>query len=257
MWITNSKLFKASKYKDKILAAVNDPINRELVKQLHSYVDVAYLNQLHKELDKKDEEIKDLKSGESNVPENDFIDDKASDAGLNSSRPSTSFNPSPGASFDVSPSPSSDGFEDSGDVDLDDLEIDDDLGNEPNDTTDQENTDSSTETSKEPVLSSTYVTVEKVSEAVNQIPGMLNLRDETKGVTYTNLKGTSDSELWIYYDKGVDLSQIIDAVNLALHDSGYYFLEFSRVARDESAIVFKVNWVSNYFNPRQFKSDSE
>ena len=36
-WITNSKIFKASKYQDKVLAAIKDPINEPLVQQLNSY----------------------------------------------------------------------------------------------------------------------------------------------------------------------------------------------------------------------------
>ena len=38
-WITNSKLFKGSKYQNKILAAIQDPINKPLVRQVTSYLD--------------------------------------------------------------------------------------------------------------------------------------------------------------------------------------------------------------------------
>ena len=38
-WITSSKLFKSSKYKNKILSEIQNPINKPLVQQLTYYVD--------------------------------------------------------------------------------------------------------------------------------------------------------------------------------------------------------------------------
>ena len=103
------------------------------------------------------------------------------------------------------------------------------------------------------IQSSSYVTVETVSQAVNEIPGILNLREDTAGVTYAVLKNSSNNEIWIYYANDIDINKVLEKVNEVLVNSGYYFLEFNRVSRDENAIVFTINWISNYFKPISLK----
>ena len=102
------------------------------------------------------------------------------------------------------------------------------------------------------IISSTVTTLDDVSQYVGDIVGILNLRDDTFGCLYASIKGTD--ELWVYYDKKVDASQIVENVNKELQRIQCFFLEFNRVSRDDNAIVFTIKLVSN---PPQFKSLQE
>lgn len=241
-WILNSKLYKGSKNKEKILAAFQNPVNHELVKQLSSYVDPEY-----KELT---EEVEDTAASEENVTsfeDGEGVDVEEHESSPNRKSPNGGFS-KPRSFSGPSSSPS---FEDNAEVDVDTKELEpEDNSPQPAPDTKDDDVESSTKIS---VTSSTYVSVETVSQAVNEIPGMLNLREDTAGVTYATLKGGSDNEVWIYYNSDVDINQVLDKVNLALVEASYYFLEFNRVVRDKNAIVFSINWVSTYFNPVQLK----
>ena len=204
-WITNSKIFKASKYQDKVLAAIKDPINEPLVQQLNSYFE-------------KDEEIKPEK--------NDLVE-------------ATPIHP--------------DEVSENEDHELQDESQEENEEKTEDDESQEENEDETSHVEGASVLSSTYVDVSTVSQAVNDIPGILNLREDTCGVTHVILRSGVSNEFWIYYNSDVDINKVLDSVHKTLLDNGYYFLEFNRVARDENAIVFVINWISNYFNPRGIK----
>lgn len=235
-WITNSKLFKGSKYQDKILAAIADPINKPLVQQLTSYVDEKYEDAVL-----------------------DVDDNSEPEAHSSSSKPKNS-GPSGGRASHFSGSPGANGhFDMPEDVDLDDeLDVDspDDLPPETEVDEDESDVKETTKVPKSSIQAATYVTVETVSQAVTEIPGMLNLRDETAGVTYATLKGGTSNEIWIYYNSDVDINKVLDKVNTALINAEYYFLEFNRVSRDDNAIVFTINWISNYFKPITVEENS-
>lgn len=252
--IQNSKVYRGSKRKASILAAVNKPINSELVQQIESYVDGVPISKIQKDKVEDNSEVA-LKD----VPSNNSHD--ASPKESTSTR-STSASPSsrPTRSLSFHSTDFSDNSEDLSDNS--DFENSDDFDDVPEsklsseDEEEQEVEESSNLTNTSSIQASTYVTVDQVSEAANLITGMLNLVDETKGATHAAVKGGSDNELWIYYDSEVNLSSILEAVIKQINDQGYYFLEFHRVARDVNAIVFTINWLSTYFRPAQIQKES-
>ena len=255
--IVASKIFKGSKNQSKILAEIQDPVNKELVEQLDSYVSIDDYNELADKLKDAEAELSELKEGSPDIEGPEMVNPtKGGPSKSSTSSPSFAGHSSSGT-FDSTEF-------DSGDFsDMEDAEFDEDLGEaEPagDDSLyleDDEPVAESTKVKKSPVVASTYVTMEKVSHAVHEIPGTLNLREETKGATHATLRGTSSNEIWVFYDDEVDLSKILGDIDQVIKESGYYFIDFNRVARDEHAVVFNVNWVSTYFNPYEFKDDEE
>lgn len=237
--ILENKMLNASPDKAKILAAMMDPLNMELKQQISDYVvlpgeedDDAESGKVHK---------KDPKDGKK-VSDNDAEKDPE-DKGEKRPEP---------ASFE-------DGKSDDGEEGPDgDNDKKDEKGKKDGDSEDEKEVDSSSKPTQSAVMASS-VTVDEVATAVNEIPGMLNLRDGTKGVTHAVLKGGSDNEVWVYFDSDTDINKVLEAVNSAVTASGYYFLAFNRVSRDDNAIVYSINWVSSYFNPSAVgrTSDSE
>lgn len=67
------------------------------------------------------------------------------------------------------------------------------------------------------------------------LKGTLNSRAETAGV---NRIGEKENELWIYYNDDVNLNDIMVDVIEYLTTGDYQQLEFNRLARSDNAIVF-------------------
>lgn len=238
--IYQSTMFKGSKYKKKIEASIKNPINQPLVQQIDPYVEDVTVDDVSIEVD------------EPAAPE--FNNSRSSLGGFR------------GGSGSFSGDFTDEEFED--EEGLDDGELSEGFEELPNDESDIEEVDEnideseiveeSSKVTKSPINAGTYVTVQNVADAVNEIPSMLNLSEDTCGVTQAILKGGSTNEIWVYYDSNVDVNSKLDKINQRIALSGYYFLEFMRFNRDEHAVVFSINWVSNYFNPLLAESkDSE
>ena len=232
-WLTQSKLYQGSKNKEKILAAFKNPVNQPLVKQLTSYVDEEYIENIND----TDEDIKDVAVDDEKDENEVDVEEKASNPSHSSKNLSSTPKPAQFTKSTSSESTETESSEESSETEQ---------GEEKEEVKESIN-----------ITSSTFVTVDTVSQAVNEIPGLLNIRDDTKGVTYAKLKGGSSNEFWIYFNEDTDINSLLDKVNKVLADSGYYFLEFNRVSRDENAIVFSVNWISNYFNPSSIYEGSD
>lgn len=227
--ILQSTVFKGSKNKAAILAAMNNPINRELVQQVDSF-----------EV-KEDKEVVEAPKVSS--------EDVTSEDGGPEFTGGGSFG---GGGFVGGPS----------DLDFDDGEFEGEEGEllegeevpegEPDGVPDLEDIsdDSDDIESATEITAGTYVTIDQVTNCVNEIPGTLNCVEDTKGVTHCVLRGGSDNEIWIYYNSDVDINNILEKVNRALIMRDYNFLEFDRVSRDKNAIVYSINWVSSYYKPR-------
>lgn len=241
-WIINSKIFKGSKYQSKVLAALADPVNKPLVQELTSYVDEEYIQPDVEPVSKlhEDFEAVDDREADSNA--------EGRDGALGNSKMSK---PHIGKLPIRDIEEPNKAHEDVIDEEYIQLDV------EPQGEESNEAVEECIQMASKSISASTYVDVETVSQAVTEIPGMLNLREDTAGVTYASLKGGATSELWVYYSSDVDMNKVLDKVNSALLDSGYYFLEFNRVSRDENAIIFNVNWISNYFNPRGLRGSED
>lgn len=252
-WILSSKLFQASDNQDKILAAASNPINKELVQQLTSYIDVDDLPDLQDD-DKSSKSDSLDKSQNSDVKDVGHEDSKPDEISKHSSA-STHHAPSSNNKSDSTEDTNSQPEDEVEPTDNDSSSSKSQESNS-NDADNQEDTNSSTKVEASTVAN-TYVTVETVAQAVEELPGALNLVDDTKGVIYAELKTTNNSrnELWVYYEPEMDLNKVLSPVIKYLYTAGYYYLEFNRISRDENAFVFSVNWVSSYFHPSQVKSN--
>lgn len=212
-----SKLYKTSTRKDKIHAAIANPVNADLVSQLAKYLDEEY-----------------------QTPEYLGGDPEADSSESSSSIPSEL---DPGAGDDFSPSdnlvhvPSSGGglppFPDNPDTDpFSDNEGGEDLDTEmPSD-------------DEEPESASDEIPVEESTDIMactnidfHAIKGALNSQQDTAGV---NRLITKENELWIYYNDDINLNNVMTQVIEYLNASGYTYLEFNRLARSDNAIVFQI-----------------
>lgn len=256
-FITSSKLFQASDHKDKILAAISDPINKELVQQLESYVRVSDVIK-DDNVDKKDY-VEDVNRG----GQSSSGDEDTTELGAKSSNHSYSDKGRSSKNLD-------DIDDEVSETDSDNIPDNENSGSEvsdisPKSADEDDNIEQSTSIDgKQPIksatiLSDTYITIDMVSHAVNELPGALNLQADTKGVDYAALRTNANSanEVWVYYDKDIDISKVINPVVTYLFSAGYYYLEFNRVSRLDNALVFMVNWVSNYFNVKQIVNDEK
>ena len=241
--LENSKIFRGSKNKQKILAASMNPINQPLMKQLESYIPEELVVEDNNKFEDKSSEIEIRKEESEETKRDDTKDSKEVRKQSAHSAPKPHHTPKVDSKQDNE-------FIDEN-VQEAQSEVTDDVVEEIEEVT------NSTDVKSQAIQAGTYVTIETVSQAVNEIPGMLNLYDETKGATQAILKGGADNELWVYYKSGVDISDVVEHVNTRLASTGYYFLSFNRMNRDNNAIIFTVNWVSSYFNPMSMKKGED
>ena len=225
-----SKLYVTSTRKDRIHAAIQDPINAELVQQLSDYLDEDA------QIELKQAEIQ-LKQGESAETPADTIGDSSAPA--SHSAPSHS---SGGGSF--TPSFSGSPIDDFGDDELADIDLPDDSGedvpaDEPIEIEEPEPVESVTQEGK-PITSATIIywnTLDDVISDCDTIKGTLNAREDTCGVTRLQV---TDNELWIYYNDESNLNDKMVEVISVLNSTGYTYLKFNRLARSNNAIVFDI-----------------
>lgn len=258
------KLYKSSKRKDKINAAIQNPVNSELVSQLAEYLDEEYQPTAVPKADSKD--FSDLPSGES--------DDLASDSSFDS--PASSHSGSSGSFHggDLSNIPDDPiyedgelvGYEDESESESSDDGLD--SRNDSPDVSDEEvvdvpeeefidtDMDSASDTVEESteIIDSSDEGIQVTQEVVDQVKSILNNEVDTAGVSRASLK---DNELWLYYEDSVNLNNVMVAVIELLTSSGYDYLEFNRLARSANAIVFQVpsQLKINSVNPTEVDSN--
>ena len=230
--IYSSKLYKASKRKDKIKSALSDNINVELVKQLRSYLDDEYQDEKYLDTpdkDKENEEPTEQPEGENARPdmsENDKPPTGPAPKGdHNLSRRMSELDKQLGEEMPDQPGGDSEPQEDRESADEKEYPY--------------EGLEESTKVSKEAVYSSTAV--EKVALDADVIKGTLNFDADTAGVV--RIKIEKDEELWIFYNDKTNLNNVMENVIAKLNACGYYMLEFNRHARTDNAIVFQINSV--------------
>lgn len=229
--ICSCKLFRTSSRQDKILAALNDPNNVELVQQLSSYLDE---DSLPKRAVTSQPAPRDTAPSEGGAPEGGSEPGGFEGHG---GHPTPSFHGGGGGG----------GFDDFGGDAMDDMSGDmtsdtesleqswDDIAT---DTEDAPSDTSEPDTSDEPVEEAEAITaVDEGADVinVNDVKEMLNSEDSTSGVTLVMEHG---DELWIHYNDKTNLNNIMEPVITALAKDGYNTLEFNRLARSENAIVF-------------------
>lgn len=215
--IYSSKMFLASKNKDKVTTAINDPLNGELVQQLRSYLDDDFLEEskVHRAEQQVEEEPAMEETSDNAGPGNG--DEKESPSG---SRPHGGSGASHSTLNDMN------NLSDAGVPDANDEMTFDDMVDD-SDSSDSEEVEESVTVSKKRVNGST--TPDLVS--------ILNSSDLTKGVRRIN--SSSDSELWIYYNDDVNLNNVMENV-ISSVSTCCPNVEFSRLARTYNAVVFSI-----------------
>ena len=222
--IYSSKLYVTSTRKDRIHAAMQDPINSELLQQLSDYLDddsQVLLKQATAKVKQKEEQEQSKAPNGSN------------DAGNSDTPNEPSFGGgSHGPSFSGSP------IDDFGDDELADIDLPDD-SEAPETPEEPEAVESVTKEGK-PITSSTIIywnTIDDVISDCETIKGTLNAREDTKGVTRLQVV---DHELWIYYNDDSNLNDKMIEVISVINSTGYTYLKFNRLARSNNAIVFDI-----------------
>lgn len=219
--VYSSKLYVTSSRKDRIHAAIQNPINAELVQQLSEYLDDAGQEEL---AIAQQEATKNQTSSDDNeqiIPSSG----ESSFGGGGGGAPSHS-------SF------SGDVFSDFGDDELSDIPMPDE-GSEapaPSEAPVEESIKIKGKSIK--ATSLIWTTIEDVIEECDVIQGTLNAREDTKGADRLQVK---DYELWIYFNDDVNLNDTMISVIEVLNSTGYTYLKFNRLARSNNAIVFDIN----------------
>lgn len=256
-FITSSKLFRASTeaQKNKILAAVADPINKPLVQQLESYVKVSDITH--------DGSSGELSSGKVDSANNDATDASPVSSDADNADPSAQKNAQPSEPLHFALNDDSKSDDESSDSTQAEGETESADSIDKTDESDSIHQAASIDNKQliesATTLADTYITIDKVSTAINELPGALNLQDDTKGVAYAALRTNANgaNEVWVYYNQDVDVTKMINPVVTYLFAAGYYYLEFNRVSRPDNALVFIVNWISNYFNVKQMSNEQK
>lgn len=217
------KLYRASNRKDKIRAAIENPLNAELVQQLASYLDEEYKptaestpNQSSNNIDKEEVDKKPSGVKPAKHPSGDF-------SGI--------AHPSGSVGDDLD---DLDDFDT--DNDDDDLEPFESEGSEDSSDSEDDNTLSESTNVKGQSITASECLIP--TNTLEEIKGILNLSEDTAGAYRVRVK---DSELWIYYNDNTNLNNVMTYVVEKLEACGYHYLEFNRLARSENSIVFEIN----------------
>ena len=226
-----SKMFKSSTRQDAIRAAINDPINAELVQQLSEYLDEEYRYPRKEEPKEEPVEQKDAQSEES----------KEVDVNVN-----------------VGSAPSAPHHTDHHLSDM--LKAEEGEGGEPQ-VAETEATEVNEETTEveesetvvtEPIMASEIPITNPVISLADQtdsIMGLLNSQDTTTGVRLVSVK--AENELWVYYKDAINLNNVMEPTIASLNSADYGNLNFNRLARTDNAIVFDITQSAKPVEPVQ------
>lgn len=239
--IYSSKLYLTSSRKDRIHAAIQDPINLELVQQVAAYLDDDSKDELKQAIAEKE-----AKSASSSEPSEPIDNENVFDTPDSGSAPSfhggghSSGGFSSGNVFDDFDSGTED-FPDTDTSDSEDMDIPEPEAN-PSDVdtpTDAEPVEENTAVTQEEVISAEDINAEDETAVLQSgiIKKLLNDQEDTSGVVRVDI---GDTEAWIYYDDKINLNDIFDNVIALLKDSKYDMLKFSRLARTDNAVVFDI-----------------
>ena len=227
-----SKLYRASKRKDKIAAAFSGAAGAELVTQLKSYLDDPYIKYTQAPEPKEDADTSDADVtndiGEGGEPK------ESGSSSHHSSGHSSGF------SMPSSLDPGDLGEDFSPEDNLYEVPDDDEGGAEPEDTSSEPD---------EPVEEATVIEGStNILDDIDVVKGTLNGNEKTAGVSRIQ---TKENEFWVYYKDDINLNNIMTDVIEYFNAAGYTDLEFNRLARSDNAIVFVINDVEENIKPSE------
>jgi hypothetical protein len=204
-----------------------NPLNAELVQQIDSYVSPKYQKLLDEEGSQVGENMNPAGGENSESSPGSGSSSSSSGGGSSFSKGSGSF-----SGGDI-PGMITDEPDESSDSDIDDTSSEVSVP-ESAPASDSEPDDDSVEQST--VIASSC-TEKDASLETETMKGSLNAVEDTAGVTRIRVK---DKELWIYYQDSVNLNSVMGPVIDSMNALGYTYLEFSRLARSDNAIVFDI-----------------
>lgn len=214
--IFSCKLFRACDHKEKILAAMQDPINQELVLQLDEYLKNPPATEIKKpKLVDRDEQLSaDDSAKQPQVPKQ--------------SRPPRSASHAPAESSD--PHRLSKMLEDAETSDTSsDPDLDADLDTDTPETVDDESVEGVVDIDETPVNTTKDVDFVGCTEQI------LEEGQHSEDIRSVRRRG---SELWIYCKDHVNLNHIMDDIIDDVRSVCGDQLSFNRLARTDNAIVF-------------------
>lgn len=239
-YILGCKLFKSSTRKEKIYAALNNPINSELIQQLDEYLDEEYRVKKSKP-SKHDDSNSEIKDNSADYSFDYNNADSANTKQGNNFAPSV--NSGPRLSEKYGEALDAEMTEKFDNTQINNVQnSEESTGKESSQTT--ESAESSVRTDKSSISAETAVNIPLIENHValsglaGEIKGTLNARESTKGVVRTSVK---NDELWIYYSDDTNLNNVMTSVINLLNAANYRFLVFNRLARTDNAIVFAIN----------------
>lgn len=234
-----SKLYKSSSRKDKIRAAMKNPLNAPLVKQLEEYLDDKYIDIIEFENSKDSVSDNSNDSVADNTPVDQIPGGPDSTPGSSGKSSSSNFGK-------VSDSSISDKVVDEikDDAADDILDSDDSIESTEDDL---DNANSSTSVSDNSLSGLSYVNKSSILSNASydaklqlsplEVAGILNSNSDTAGVMRTSV---NDNEFWIYYNDKLNLNNVMGPAIVLLDSSSHSQLRFNRLARSDNAIVFDI-----------------
>lgn len=244
------KLYKASTRKQKIQAALQNPINAELVQQLDECLGDEYKpvteidGNVYETIPNSDASTSSDTSGGSSAPTSHSTSSGGGLGGLSSALSGLDDEPSISeefgdeldaegeAAFDATQGDSTSTSGTDSDTTTDDIVVDDTTAT------------AATKTNGKPIVAETVVTKPLVETQISlsglagELKGTLNARTSTAGVGRVS---TKNDEVWIYYNDDINLNNVMTDVINTLTASNYHYLIFNRLARTDNAIVFTIN----------------
>lgn len=226
------KLFRSSTRKSAIIAAINDPVNVELVEQLSTNLSEESKEDLI-QLQQDTEDKKSSKDDKTNSRAKDAEkSEKSASSDASAHKPST-FSPShTSKSFDEKHDLSNELKEEQKDVDTESTSAAKD--------SDDAVSESRVHTRGESIVANRYI--QDISEGASVLLGTLNADSSTAGVVRVQIKS---DELWIVYSDNINLNTVMENVIYKLNSLNYTMLEFNRLARTMNAVVFTINEVAS------------
>lgn len=222
------KMYRTHKDKDKIKAAIENPINVELVQQLAEYLNEDEVAQLSQANEAQGTEVKE-EPKKTKLRESEGSASTGGGGGSSSSSEDYFFNDEFSDSEE-----GSDSSDESSDADA--VVID--------DSSSEGEVEESTRVEGKSVTSATTLyndetgtRVLTMSSVAEVLKGTLNSRQDTAGVNRATVK---ENELWLHYNDSMNLNTVMVPVIEFMNAGGYTYLNFNRLARSENAIVFEI-----------------
>lgn len=234
--ILSCKLYRSSRNKEKILAAMKDPLNAELVQQVASYLDDKYYTSKKSQTPEPEE-----RSSESEEFDDDFGEAETSTENVTVKPSKSTFKVIPPSAQEEQ---STESEEEAQNADENTPKAESNTSESSEDTS--EESESELEVKESTKLSGETITTSKVKASFEliknnmlaPISGLLNANEETCGVSRILVK---DNELWIYYEDRINLNNVMAPAIQLLNAAAYTYLDFNRLARSDNAIVFEIN----------------